>query len=272
MSAAACGAEHRNAECQAESRAHVPHRAAVLYDEHRPRPVRQRAFMTTRLDRWHHRLIESRWRRTFTIIMRVLLALGFMPSGWVKLAGHRFTTLPTTDPVGYFFDGFFSATGYYRFIGAAQLAAAFLLLFPRTAALGAATYFPIILNIFVITISIGAAFAGTRIVTGLMLLASTYLLLWDYDRWKGLLPSFVDAPARDSRTRHGSVAISFGFLAAAAIGLTGVTELHLARLRHLSYIGPSIAIAAGALIGLLTLLQSLRAAGATLARNDNEVA
>src|SRR2546428_3574358 len=143
--------------------------------------------MSTRLDRWHRRLIESPWRRTFTIVVRVLLALGFMPSGWVKVIGHRFTTLPITDPVGYFFDGFFSAQGYYRFVGAAQLAAALLLIVPRTAALGAAIYFPIILNIFVITVSIGG-FDGTRIIAGLMLLADVYLLVWDYDRWKGLLP------------------------------------------------------------------------------------
>src|SRR6185295_8799078 len=132
-------------------------------------------------DRWHQRLIDSPWRRTLTIVVRVLLALGFMPSGWVKLAGHRFTTLPVSDPVGYFFDGFFSAQPYYRFVGAAQLTAALLLLFPRTAALGAAIYFPIILNIFVITLSIGDAFGGTRIITGLMLVATSYLLLWDYD-------------------------------------------------------------------------------------------
>jgi hypothetical protein len=148
-----------------------------------------------------------------------------------------------------------------------------LLLFPRTAALGAAIYFPIILNIFVITLSIGDAFGGTRIVTGLMLLATTYLLLWDYDRWKGLLsPVVADAPPRDSSARHGSVAVAFGFLAAAAVGFAGVTQLHLARLRHLSYVGPSLAVLAGAAIGLLTLLQSLRARSATLARNDDEAA
>src|SRR3989442_12195962 len=181
--------------------------------------------MSTRLDRWHRRLIESPWRRTFTIIVRVLLALGFRPSGWVKVIGHRFTTLPITDPVGYFFDGFFSAQGYYRFVGAAQLAAALLLLVPRTAALGAAIYFPIILNIFVITVSIGG-FDGTRIIAGLMLLADVYLLVWDYDRWKGLLP-FVGSSRRGNPGPPRARVLAFGVLAGAARGLPRGPQLHL---------------------------------------------
>jgi hypothetical protein len=39
----------------------------------------------------------------FTVIVRVLLTLAFASS----------------DPVGYFFAGFFSAHGYYRFAGVA---------------------------------------------------------------------------------------------------------------------------------------------------------
>jgi len=36
---------------------------------------------------------------------------------------------------------------------------------------------------------------GTQVVTGLMLLANLFLLAWDYDRWKALLP-------RDPGPRH----------------------------------------------------------------------
>ncbi|HET6668759.1 MAG TPA: hypothetical protein VFH15_00875 [Pyrinomonadaceae bacterium] len=43
-------------------------------------------------------------------------------------------------------------------------------------------YFPLILNIFVITVSMH--FTGTPVITGLMLLANIYLLCWDYDRLK----------------------------------------------------------------------------------------
>jgi hypothetical protein len=214
--------------------------------------------MTTFLDRWHQLAVDQPLLRTSTIIVRVLLALAFLPSGWVKVAGHRFTTLPMTDPVGFFFEGFFSAHGYYRLVGAAQLLAAILLLFPWTATLGAVLYFPIILNIFVITVSIGSGFGGTRIVTGLMLLGNVYLLLWDYDRWKGLLPLVGSSP-RESAARHGQAVFAFGFLLAAAIGFFGVLRLHLAWLRHLSYVGPSMTIAAGAAIGIATLVRSATA-------------
>jgi len=209
--------------------------------------------MTAPLDRWHRRVVDQPLLRTFTIIVRVLLALAFFPSGWVKVVGHRFTTLPMTDPVGFFFEGFFSAHGYYRLVGAAQLLAAILLVFPWTATLGAVLYFPIIFNIFAITLSVG--FGGTRVITGLMLLANVYLLLWDYDRWKGLLPLVGSSP-RESTARHGRAVIAFGFLLAAAIGFFGVVRLHFAWLRHLSYVGPSLTIAAGVIIGIGTLVRS----------------
>jgi hypothetical protein len=66
-------------------------------------------------------------------------------------------------------------TGFYwRFLGLRQLATALLLLIPRTATLGALVYFPLILNIFVITVPLH--FQGTPFITGLMLLANLYLL------------------------------------------------------------------------------------------------
>jgi uncharacterized membrane protein YphA (DoxX/SURF4 family) len=111
------------------------------------------------LDRLHAWAVRKPLLVLFTAVTRVLLALAFLPSGLVKVRGQRFTLLPVTDPVGYFFDGFFSAPGYYRFVGVAQLTAAALLMLPWTTTLGAVVYMPIILNIFVITVSVG--FGGT---------------------------------------------------------------------------------------------------------------
>jgi hypothetical protein len=54
------------------------------------------------LDRLHTRIVSSRVLVVFTAVTRVLLALAFLPSGLVKVLGHRFTTLPVTDPVGIF--------------------------------------------------------------------------------------------------------------------------------------------------------------------------
>lgn len=123
---------------------------------------------------------------------RILLCLGFLPSGLKKVLGEPFTILSPETPVGYFFDALHRAGFYYEFIGWAQITAALLLLFPRTAPLGAVLYFPIILNIWVITVAMH--FRGTWVITSLMLLATTYLLCWEYDRLKALLPLRRRAP------------------------------------------------------------------------------
>ncbi len=123
--------------------------------------------------------------RYFAVFCRVVLALGFIPSGIVKIMGGRFTALPSNHPLGHYFDALHLTGSYYTFIGVSQLAAALLLLVPRTALLGALLYLPIILNICVLTYA--TRFEGTRIVT-LMLLASLYLLWWDYARLKYVLP------------------------------------------------------------------------------------
>jgi hypothetical protein len=184
--------------------------------------------------------------KVFAAIVRVLLALAFTPSGYVKLIGERFTTLPATTPVGSFFEGFFSAPGYYGFVGAMQLLAAVLLLFPATAALGALVYLPIVLNIFVITVAVD--FRGTAVVTGLMLLANVFLLLWDYDRWRALLPGAAAVGGR-----HVGALRTGMLYAAAAIGFFGIVRLHLARLRHASLAEPAMLVGAGAILGFAGL-------------------
>jgi hypothetical protein len=115
----------------------------------------------------------------------VALALGFIPSGIVKVSGERFTALPSNHPLGHYFDALYQTGYYYAFIGIAQLAIALLLLIPRTALLGAIFYFPLIFNICILAYA--TRFEGTRITT-LMLLANLFLLCWDYDRLKHILP------------------------------------------------------------------------------------
>jgi len=137
------------------------------------------------LDRAHARVRRNRWLRVFTVVTRILLALGFTPSGITKVLGNRFTILGVDNPVGFFFEAMYRTGFYWRFLGLCQLAAALLLLIPRTATIGALVYFPLILNIFVITIALH--FQGTPVITGLMLLASIYLLCWDYDKLKHLI-------------------------------------------------------------------------------------
>jgi uncharacterized membrane protein YphA (DoxX/SURF4 family) len=137
-----------------------------------------------RLDHLYRESKMNRWLRYFAVFCRVALALGFIPSGIVKVMGERFTALPSNHPLGHYFDALQLTGFYYTFIGVSQLTAALLLLIPRTTFLGAILYLPIISNICVLTYA--TRFEGTRIAT-LMLLANLYLLGWDYARLKYVL-------------------------------------------------------------------------------------
>ncbi len=134
--------------------------------------------------RLHLSIRRSHWLARSALATRILLAAGFIPTGLVKALGQRFTTGTGETPVGAFFEALYQTGVYWQFLGWAQIVAGVLILVPRTAVLGAASFFAIILNIFVITISMD--FAGTPVVTGLMLLATVALLLWDFHRWQRL--------------------------------------------------------------------------------------
>jgi len=193
--------------------------------------------------------------RLVTAVTRVLLAVAFLPSGLVKILDVPFTTLPVSDPVGFFFAGFFSAHGYYRFIGVMQWTAAVLLVVPRTATLGAALYLPIIVNILAITVAIGPAFGGTRYITGAMLLANLYLIAWDSKRWRSIL-RVVLAP--DDRRVDPLPMV--GIFVAAAVGFRAVVGLHLARLRHAPWAPWLLLFVAAAALGGAALVATYRRA------------
>lgn len=149
-----------------------------------------------------------------TLGTRVLLAVGFIPTGMVKLIGRRFTTMSPESDIGGFFETLYRSGPYWRFLGLAQVLAGLLVLTRRTATLGALAFFAVMLNVFFITISYD--FRGTPVVTGLMLLATVYLLLWDYDRLRGLVGAEGDlAPPPEQRLsgrlERGAYVAGFGF-------------------------------------------------------------
>lgn len=130
---------------------------------------------------------SDKWFQRFAVFCRIALAASFLPAGWVKIMGERFASgLPSNNPLGHFLDALHLTGYYYPFIGIVQIITAVLLLIPRTALLGALMYFPTIINICVLTYA--TRFDGTRIVT-MMVMAACFLLIWDYDRLKQLLPS-----------------------------------------------------------------------------------
>ena len=137
------------------------------------------------LDSIHFRAIKNIWLQRLTAFTRVLLAVGFVPPSVVKIVHKPFSVLLDSNPVGHYFNALYETDFYYEFLGWAQLTAALLLLFPRTAHIGALMFLPIIVNIAVLTTSVG--FAGTWLITILMSLAATYLVFWEYDRLKPIL-------------------------------------------------------------------------------------
>jgi uncharacterized membrane protein YphA (DoxX/SURF4 family) len=136
-------------------------------------------------DRLHARARAQPVFQRLAIITRISLALAFVPTGMVKVLGERFTMLGMDSPVGLFFEAMYRSGAYWNFVGWAQVVAGLLLLVPRTSTLGAVLFFPIVLNIFVITLSLH--FQGTPVITGAMLLAAVFLLCWDYDRLKPIV-------------------------------------------------------------------------------------
>lgn len=150
----------------------------------------------------------NKWYHYFAVFCRITLAIGFIISGIVKISGERFASgLPVNNPMGHYFEALHQTEYYYTFIGIAQLVIAILLLIPRTALLGALMYFPIILNICILTYAV--RFEGTRATT-FMLLANLYLLLWDYDRIKCILP-FKQAED-DNQAKKKQLSNKFPFL------------------------------------------------------------
>ncbi|MDX1586669.1 MAG: hypothetical protein R3222_07990 [Balneolaceae bacterium] len=146
------------------------------------------------MSRLHKEITSNSWLQLFSAIIRGLLALGFIVPGLKKVVNVPFAPgIPVDQPIGYFFDAFFQATEYYIFVGIAQLVAGLLLLFPSTVAIGSFIYLPIILNIFVITITL--QFTGTWLIAGLMLLATIYLVCWEFDKWCLMIPGFNEKTA-----------------------------------------------------------------------------
>lgn len=142
--------------------------------------------ISSKLDQVYYDAKGNKWLHYFAVFCRIVLALGFIPSGIVKIMGERFASgLSANHPLGHYLEALYHTGYYYTFIGIAQLTIALLLLVPRTALLGALMYFPIIVNICILAYA--TRFEGTRITT-LMVLANLYLLCWDYDRIKYVLP------------------------------------------------------------------------------------
>ncbi|WP_340154076.1 DoxX family protein [uncultured Marivirga sp.] len=130
---------------------------------------------------------SNRWYWLFSVFCRVSLAYAFIVAGGIKIIGERFASgLSVLHPMGAYLEALHQTGYYYTFIGYAQIIAAVLLLIPRTVVLGAMLYFPIILNICMLSLAV--RFEGSFVTSPLMVLANLFLLVWHYDKLKFLLP------------------------------------------------------------------------------------
>jgi uncharacterized membrane protein YphA (DoxX/SURF4 family) len=197
------------------------------------------------LARLHRQLHDNHWLVRFTALTRILIAVGFLPSGLTKIRGARFTSLGLDTSVGFFFEAFYRNPLWYHVVGWAQVVAAILLLMPRTAHLGAMLFFPIIFNIWLVTV--GIQFQGTWVITSLMLLANLWLLAWEYDRIAPLLELRPSRRAQSTESyRWWALVGALG--AVAAYGAIFALDMGLVR-ASLGAAGFAIAAIAGAVGG-----------------------
>ena len=201
------------------------------------------------LDQLHSSVTNRRYLQLFTAFTRCLLALGFIPPSIPKILHKPFTILPDTNPVGAYFSALFNTGFYYEFIGWSQILAAILLLIPRTSHIGALMFLPIIVNIAVLTTSVG--FKGTWVITILMSFAAFWLSAWEYDRLKLIIfPSRSKRP--DPLPLHF---ILLPLFFAAGGSLIGVLWwiIGLGAFSNYLYIGIGLAVL-GAVFGLIVAL------------------
>lgn len=159
------------------------------------------------------------WAQLFVIYTRFLLGGGFVFASIIKIKGRRFTTASQEDAAFgtamHFFETMYQTGIYWQFLGWGQLIAGFLLMTQRFAKLGAVVNFPIILNVFVITLSMDFAF--TPVITGMMFLANLGLLAWHWNELRFLinLPITQDPPNRIENERIWEITglLMFGFTA-----------------------------------------------------------
>lgn len=168
---------------------------------------------------------QKTFMQLFVIYLRYIIGFAFIFASLVKIQGFRFTTESGAEnPINsswHFFETLYQSGLYWRFLGIAQFITGTLLVTQKYAKLGAILFLPIIVNVFVITISYD--FRGTPIITGLMLLSTLFLIFWDWDALKVLINK---KPTNSDRKRleNDSIWVYLGIL---FILITTITKLFI---------------------------------------------
>jgi hypothetical protein len=170
--------------------------------------------------------------QVFTVYLRYLIGAAFIiaafgmgkVNGSSNLMQSMDKPLEQLMPIQQFFRVMADSGLYWHFIGWSQIIAGALLMTQKQARLGAVIFFGLILNIFIITVSYG--FSGTPFITGLMLLASIYLLVWD-------LPAFMPIIMNRFHYQHEPLRLAdhrfwtlLGLLMVASIVVMGLLHIN----------------------------------------------
>jgi uncharacterized membrane protein YphA (DoxX/SURF4 family) len=181
----------------------------------------------SKFEEFYIKIKGNRWYWYFSIFCRLTLAYAFIVAGMVKIVGERFASgLAVNHPMGAYLEALHHTGYYYTFIGVAQVVAAILLIIPRTVTLGALLYLPIIANIWLLSFAL--RFEGSIVTSPLMVLAILYLLVWNYDRLKYILPfkRFSEYGIIEKSKKYSN---KFPFLFFAGVFLTIVLTVAIAR-------------------------------------------
>jgi hypothetical protein len=135
---------------------------------------------------FYNRIKRAAFFHYFTVYVRYLLGGGFVYAALWKLPWNVDPTLFTETALtpAFAFRAIMRIKLLWYAVLLFQFVSGTLLLTQRFATIGAILYFPIILSITLLTISVG--FRGTWLVTSLMTVANLYLLLWDFDKFRAI--------------------------------------------------------------------------------------
>lgn len=140
---------------------------------------------------------RTRWTNVAVVNLRFLIGFAFVPAALKKVLDQPFTDPSNRGRFHDFLDAFHATGWFYGFVGALQLTAAVLLCTQRFATVGALVALPILTAITAFCWSTGVY--PTATVATLMWLGTVGLVVWDLDKWRGVL-------ARDDRPHELRVA------------------------------------------------------------------
>jgi hypothetical protein len=141
---------------------------------------------------WLARLRRKRWAHLVVVNLRILIGFAFLPAALKKILDQPFTDPANVGRFHDFLDAFRATGWFYQFVGVTQLVAAVLLCTQRFALAGALVALPVLTAITAFCWS--TEVYPTATVATLMWLGTLGLVIWDVERWRGVVAAPEPAP------------------------------------------------------------------------------